>query len=110
MNRKKASLPGKLSHVQLDLAGWQADTDKMASIRRTDTLHKRLTKVRPGKTERERIVKRQEAYKWRDARRVYLADSFDRWRKLRSSLKLKDSSLAWHLMEAHEKRKCESCS
>ncbi|XP_005092205.1 uncharacterized protein LOC101861939 [Aplysia californica] len=82
----------------------------MASIRRTDIMHKRLSKGRPAKNERDRIIKRQEAYKWRDARRVYLADSFDRWRKLRSTLKLKDSSLAWHLMEAHEKGQCASCA
>ena len=83
----------------------------MASIRRTDIMHKRLTKGRPVlKTDRERINKRQEAYKWRDARRVYLADSFDRWRKLRASMKLKDSSLAWHLMEAHGKSQCATCA
>lgn len=87
---------------------WQ-DTDKMATIRRTDIIQKKFSKGRPPKTDRERINRRQEAYKWRDARRVYLASSFDRWRKLRSTLKMKDSSLAWHLMEAHEKSSCSLC-
>ena len=91
-------------------SGQLADTDKMASIRRTDIMHRRLSKGRHSTTKREKILKRQEAYKWRDTRRVYLADSFDRWRKLRCSLNLKDSSLAWHLMEAHGKSQCASCS
>ncbi|CAG5130868.1 unnamed protein product [Candidula unifasciata] len=81
----------------------------MASIRRTDIMQKKYSKGRPAKSERDKIYKRQEVYKWRDLRRVYLASSFDRWRKLRSSLKLKDSSLAWHLMEAHEKGYCTFC-
>lgn len=87
---------------------WQ-DTDKMASIRRTDIMQKKYPKIRPGKSERERLYKRHEAFRWRDTRRVFLAGSFDRWRKLRSALKLKDSSLAWHLMEAHEKGHCTLC-
>ncbi|KAH9488030.1 hypothetical protein Btru_066721 [Bulinus truncatus] len=81
----------------------------MATIRRTDIIQKKYSKGRPAKPERERLQKRQEAYKWRDARRIYLASSFDRWRKLRSTLKMKDSSLAWHLMEAHEKSQCSYC-
>ncbi|CAL1543893.1 unnamed protein product, partial [Lymnaea stagnalis] len=95
------------SWLSLQIA-WQ-DTDKMATIRRTDIIQKKFSKGRPAKSERERTNRRQEAYKWRDARRIYLASSFDRWRKLRSTLKLKDSSLAWHLMEAHEKGPCSLC-
>uniref|UniRef100_A0A2C9LKL6 Uncharacterized protein n=1 Tax=Biomphalaria glabrata TaxID=6526 RepID=A0A2C9LKL6_BIOGL len=81
----------------------------MATIRRTDIIQKKYSKGRPAKSKREITHKRQEAYRWRDARRVYLASSFDRWRKLRSTLKLKDYSLAWHLMEAHEKSQCSLC-
>ena len=89
-------------------------TDKMASIRRNDTLHRRHGwhrccnyKSRPSKLEAD--GSKLNARKFKIVKRIFLASSFDRWRKLRSSLKLTDSSLAWHLMEAHENGECITC-
>ncbi|GFO25820.1 hypothetical protein PoB_005232500 [Plakobranchus ocellatus] len=83
----------------------------MASIRRNNTLHRRHIcykyKCRPVKLDRMQNELNEKRH--RIVRQVFLASSFDRWRKLRSTLKLKDSSLAWHLMEAHEKGECSSC-
>ncbi|XP_046576110.1 LOW QUALITY PROTEIN: uncharacterized protein LOC124284094 [Haliotis rubra] len=63
---------------------------------------------RPRKPLHEKRRKQQEATKWRDARRVYLGNSYDRWKKLKSRIGLKDCSLAWHLMEAHDSH-CVEC-
>ena len=83
-------------------------TDKMATLKRSDILRKHSSRGRPPKPEKERQLKQRAAYQWRDARRIYLAGSFERWRKLRSRLQLKDSSLAWHLLETHDKG-CYNC-
>lgn len=63
---------------------------------------------RPRKPLHEKRRRQQEATKWRDARRVYLGNSYDRWKKLKSRIGLKDCSLAWHLMEAHDSH-CVEC-
>lgn len=81
---------------------------KMATVKRGDILHKNTSRGRPPKPDKERKQKQRQAYQWRDARRVYLAGSFERWRKLRGRLQLKDSSLAWHLLETHDKG-CDRC-
>ncbi|KAL8623220.1 hypothetical protein ACOMHN_041912 [Nucella lapillus] len=82
----------------------------MATLKRNDILRKHTNRGRPPKPVKERQLKQRAAYQWRDARRIYLAGSFERWRKLKTHLRLvKDSSLAWHLLETHDKG-CNECS
>ncbi|ESO86493.1 hypothetical protein LOTGIDRAFT_235314 [Lottia gigantea] len=63
---------------------------------------------RPPISDTDKKQRQQEAYKKRDASRVYLASSYERWKRLGGQLGLKDSSLAWHLMEAHANN-CDEC-
>ncbi|XP_041369792.1 uncharacterized protein LOC121383761 [Gigantopelta aegis] len=80
----------------------------MAAMPSTDMNYKLQQKRKLLRPDRDKKSRQQEAYKWRDARRVYLAGSFDRWKRLRSKLGLKDSRLAWHLLEAHVNH-CVEC-
>ncbi|XP_050396900.1 uncharacterized protein LOC126815353 [Patella vulgata] len=80
----------------------------MAATTTADMKSRHRQLGRPPKCDTDKRQRQQEAYKKRDASRVYLASSYDRWKRLGGKLGLKDSSLAWHLMEAHATN-CDEC-